>query len=177
MLLSLRIGDQRRLVLLLLSLPQQPLLVCLDAPTRASTGERNFNEKRLKIEWKLPMPTFHSMFGRPARNLLALPRKILFKILLLKLVRDNSRVPLRLKGPSTRPARRILPKMALILFQGILLWCRQIVWLPPFVSKPGATLTLLLRISTLWEVKLLILWKRKALSSKGIKARIQFLPP
>lgn len=79
--------------------------------------------------------------GRPARNLLALPRKILFKILLLKLVRDNSRVPLRLKGPSTRPARIILPKMALILFQGILLWCRQIVWLPPFVSKPGATLT------------------------------------
>jgi hypothetical protein len=63
--LSLLIGDQRRLVLLLLSLPQQPLLVCLDAPTRASTGvyKRNFNEKRLKIEWKLPKPHANISFN------------------------------------------------------------------------------------------------------------------
>ena len=45
MLLPLLVGDQRRLVLLLLSLPQQPLLVPLDAPTCASTGvyKINFN--------------------------------------------------------------------------------------------------------------------------------------
>lgn len=72
MLLSLLVGDQRRLVLLLLSLPQQPLLVRLDAPTCASTGvyKINFNWKRLKMECKLPcrnpMPTLNEMFGRPA---------------------------------------------------------------------------------------------------------------
>lgn len=51
MLLPLLIGDQRRLVLLLLSLPQLPLLVRLDAPTSASTGvyKINFNVKRLKL--------------------------------------------------------------------------------------------------------------------------------
>lgn len=50
--LPLLIGDQRRLVLLLLSLPQQPLLVRLDAPTSASTGvyKINWNWKRLKME-------------------------------------------------------------------------------------------------------------------------------
>ena len=43
MLLPLLVGDQRRLVLLLLSLPQQPLLVRLDAPTCASTGVYKIN--------------------------------------------------------------------------------------------------------------------------------------
>lgn len=55
--LPLLVGDQRRLVLLLLSLPQQPLLVRSDAPTCASPGvyKINSNWKRLqKMEWKLP---------------------------------------------------------------------------------------------------------------------------
>ena len=58
MLLPLLVGDQRRLVLLLLSLPQQPLLVRLDAPTCASTGvyKINWNFNWLKMELILPKP-------------------------------------------------------------------------------------------------------------------------
>lgn len=58
MLLPLLVGDQRRLVLLLLSLPQQPLLVRLDAPTCASTGvyKINLNFNWLKMELILPKP-------------------------------------------------------------------------------------------------------------------------
>ena len=65
MLLPLLIGDQRRLVLLLLSLPQLPLLVRLDAPTSASTGvyKINFNWKRLKMELKLPKPHANISFN------------------------------------------------------------------------------------------------------------------
>lgn len=48
MLLPLLVGDQRRLVLLLLSLPQQPLLVRLDAPTCASFNRRIQDQFQLK---------------------------------------------------------------------------------------------------------------------------------
>lgn len=48
MLLPLLVGDQRGLVLLLLSLPQQPLLVRLDAPTCASFNRRIQDQFQLK---------------------------------------------------------------------------------------------------------------------------------
>ena len=65
MLLPLLIGDQRRLVLLLLSLPQLPLLLPLDAPRSASTGvyKINFNFKRLKMEFQLPKPHANISFN------------------------------------------------------------------------------------------------------------------
>ena len=71
MLLPLLIGDQRRLVLLLLSLPQQRLrwFVWMLQRVLQPAYTRSISiEKDSKWNWNCrnPMPTFHSMFGHPA---------------------------------------------------------------------------------------------------------------